>query len=132
MDEKCLLISISGSIGNVGLISNVQKSLIGGDIAVAKFIDKNQLEWVMYYLLSNDGQNILQKNVKASSHQHLMLVDIRKITIPMPSPNEQFVITQILSDMDKEIQDLENLLEKYQKIKHGMMQKLPTGEIRLV
>ena len=46
-------------------------------------------------------------------------------------PNEQQAIATILSDMDKEIADLEVQREKYRLVKSGMMQKLLTGEIRL-
>lgn len=45
---------------------------------------------------------------------------------------EQTRIATILSDMDAEIQNLERKLEKYRKIKLGMMQELLTGKTRLV
>ncbi len=45
---------------------------------------------------------------------------------------EQAAISTILSDMDAEIADLEAQLEKSRTIKQGMMQKLLTGEIRLI
>jgi len=49
-----------------------------------------------------------------------------------PSKEEQTRIATILSDMDAEIQALETKLEKYRKIKLGMMQNLLTGKIRLI
>lgn len=45
---------------------------------------------------------------------------------------EQTRIATILSDMDTEISALETKLEKYKKLKLGMMQNLLTGKIRLV
>ena len=45
---------------------------------------------------------------------------------------EQKAIAQILSDMDAEIEALEEKLEKYKTIKQGMMQELLTGRIRLI
>ena len=45
---------------------------------------------------------------------------------------EQNEIASILSDMDAEIEALETKLEKYRKIKLGMMQNLLTGKIRLI
>jgi type I restriction enzyme, S subunit len=45
---------------------------------------------------------------------------------------EQTRIATILSDMDNEILALEIKLEKYKKVKMGMMQNLLTGKIRLV
>lgn len=49
-----------------------------------------------------------------------------------PEINEQQAIASILSDMDKEIADLEARRDKYTQIKSGMMQKLLTGQIRLI
>ncbi|MDX1727475.1 MAG: restriction endonuclease subunit S [Pseudoalteromonas tetraodonis] len=55
-----------------------------------------------------------------------------KIKIPAPSnPEEQTAIATILSDMDNEIQTLEQRLAKTRQIKQGMMQELLTGRIRL-
>lgn len=45
---------------------------------------------------------------------------------------EQRAIAIILSDMDKEIADLETRRDKYNLIKSGMMQELLTGQIRLI
>ena len=132
LDEKCLLISISGKIGNVGVFSNERKSFLGGAIAIAKFKNQKLLTWVMIYLQSENGQTKLFNNVKAGSHQNLILDDIRKMIIPIPSEDEQNQIAQILSDIDKEIENLEQKLSKYQLAKQGMMQQLLTGKIRLV
>ena len=56
-----------------------------------------------------------------------------KIEIDLPQTiSEQNQIAQILSDMDQEIEALEQKLSKYQLAKQGMMQQLLTGKIRLV
>ena len=54
------------------------------------------------------------------------------VEISLPTFEEQDNIATILSDMDAEIADLENKLEKYKKVKLGMMQNLLTGKIRLI
>ncbi|HEM6178977.1 TPA: restriction endonuclease subunit S [Streptococcus suis] len=46
--------------------------------------------------------------------------------------NEQIAIANILSSMDKEIENLEKEKEKYQQLKSGAMDDLLTGKIRLV
>ena len=46
--------------------------------------------------------------------------------------NEQIAIAAVLSDMDAEIAALEQRREKTRTIKHGMMQQLLTGRVRLV
>ena len=56
---------------------------------------------------------------------------IKPLEIPFPTPPEQEAIAQILSDMDTEIEALEQKRNKYKAIKHGMMQELLTGKRRL-
>ena len=50
----------------------------------------------------------------------------------MPSVQEQNVIVRVLSDMDADITALEQRRDKTIAIKHGMMQQLLTGKVRLV
>tara|TARA_R110002050_G_scaffold95172_3_gene198117 strand:- start:2174 stop:3457 length:1284 start_codon:yes stop_codon:yes gene_type:complete len=132
LNEKCLMISISGSIGKVGVFNNKQMAFIGGAVSVGKFHNPSYLDWVMNYLQSEAGQNMMLKDVKAGSHQNLILDDIRKMIIPMPELEEQLAINKILGDMDAEIELLETKKSKYQEIKQGMMQELLTGKTRLV
>jgi len=57
----------------------------------------------------------------------------RKIIVNFPPlKEEQTAIGQVLFDMDQEIDQLEQELNKYEMIKQGMMQELLTGKIRLV
>jgi len=58
---------------------------------------------------------------------------LNKISINLPpTKEEQIRIATILSDMDNEITALETKLEKYKKVKLGMMQNLLTGKIRFI
>lgn len=53
-------------------------------------------------------------------------------TIYLPKDmEEQKALSKVFDDMDKEIEALDIQLEKYKKLKIGMMSKLLTGEIRL-
>jgi len=64
--------------------------------------------------------------------KHLSHGDVDNIEIPIPEPDEQAAIADVLLDMDAEIQALETRLEKARQVKEGMMQNLLTGRIRLV
>jgi type I restriction enzyme S subunit len=58
---------------------------------------------------------------------------MKRIKIPLPPhTTEQTAIATILSDMDAEIAALEGKLAKARHIKHGMMQELLMGRIRLI
>lgn len=52
--------------------------------------------------------------------------------IAYPKKEEQSQIAKALSDMENEITFLQNNLEKYTKLKQGLMQQLLTGKIRLI
>ena len=59
--------------------------------------------------------------------------DMAVFKIPLPTDSdEQVAIANVLSDMDKEVDALENRLNKTKFIKQGIMQELLTGKTRLI
>ncbi len=56
----------------------------------------------------------------------------QEITSCISAKKEQTAIATILSDMDKEIQTLQQRLDKTRQLKQGMMQELLTGKTRLI
>ncbi len=84
----------------------------------------------IYYLLSNSDLSDL---VTGSGQPQIVRHSLTEYTITIPnSKQEQQAIANALSNIDKEIADLEARRDKYKQVKNGMMQKLLTGEIRLV
>ena len=81
---------------------------------------------------------ILTKIIEDSAHGASALVhtqkgEMEKFELAIPnSKEEQALISQVLSDMDLELDKLEQRLDKVRKIKQGMMQELLTGRTRLV
>ena len=69
---------------------------------------------------------------EASGVPSLTAKNIEDILIAIPTEEEQTVIANVLSNMDKEIETLNTKLEKYRNLKTAMMQQLLTGKIRLV
>lgn len=75
---------------------------------------------------------VAKSHVSYIGNPKLMNNVMAEIDIRIPSSlDEQRAIATILSDMDKEITDLEAQRDKYRLLKSGMMQKLLTGQIRL-
>lgn len=70
-------------------------------------------------------------NFSLSDHKRYWISEFQNIEVNVPSPHEQEFISQIMSDMDFEIESLENELKKYKMVKQGMMNSLLTGKIRL-
>jgi type I restriction enzyme S subunit len=58
--------------------------------------------------------------------------NIPRLTMPVPSSDEQAAIASVLIDMDSELDALEQRLAKTRDLKQAMMQELLTGKTRLV
>jgi type I restriction enzyme S subunit len=69
---------------------------------------------------------------KGSTFDSINSTDVIAVEIKMPPTEiEQQAIAQILSNMDAELEALEQKRDKYKAIKQGMMQELLTGKRRL-
>ncbi len=138
----------SGIIGNSFKFLSVGESVVigrKGTINKPIYIPKQQKFWVidtafylkseeniqyLFYLLSNIDFSKYNESTGVPSLNRNTFYEIL-VLIPN-SIAEQTAIAEILSDMDSEIEVLEEKCEKYKKIKQGMMQQLLTGKIRLV
>ena len=87
----------------------------------------------LYYLLCSEDVMMQYIGMAAgSSVKNLNKEKVASLQLCLPADiKEQQAIATILSDMDKEIADLEAQRDKYRLLKSGMMQKLLTGQIRL-
>ncbi len=131
LNEKCLLISIVGSIGNVAVFNHSQDAFTGCAIAVLKFKEKKSLDFVMHFLMSASGQKSLLNIVKASSHKSIILADLRDLLIPLPPLNEQIAIANILSGLDRYLCSLDALILKKESVKKALSFELLSQRKRL-
>lgn len=133
--EHDVLITKDGTIGKVALIKSVPKpATLNSGVFVIRPIDNAfHPEFFYYLLLSDVFIKFLSQLSAGSTINHLYQKDFVSFSFETPKLiEEQIKIAQILADMDTEIEALERKLEKYKKIKQGMMQNLLTGRIRLV
>lgn len=105
--------------------------VLGGDILIIRS-DLKVLNGVYFAYLLNIYREQVMRLVTGSTVYHLYGSTMSKLTINLPNIKEQITIAIILSDMDAEIQALQDRLEKTKQIKQGMMQQLLTGKVRLV
>jgi len=122
-----ILISAAGTIGRTLIYDGKPAYFQDSNIV---WIDNNEgliSNNFLYYVLK-----IVKYNTEGGTIQRLYNSILRSAEFSCPSKTEQTHITTILFDMDKEIQELEIKLNKYQQLKQGLMQNLLTGKIRLV
>ena len=88
--------------------------------------------FVFYLLQTGEFRDYIGLVLAGSSINNLKPRDIEEAGFRLPARDEQTAIADILSDMDAEIEALEQRRDKVRAIKQGMMQELLTGRVRLV
>lgn len=85
----------------------------------------------LFYLLDDMTEKLKRSSSSGGTMLHVTKEKMESTKAAFPSYEEQTAIATILSDMDAEIQALEQRLGKTRQIKQGMMQELLTGKTRL-
>ncbi|MGB5121787.1 MAG: restriction endonuclease subunit S [Vibrio fluvialis] len=86
----------------------------------------------LFYLLDDMTEKLKRSSSSGGTMLHVTKEKMESTKAAFPSYEEQTTIATILSDMDAEIQALEQRLGKTRQIKQGMMQELLTGKTRLM
>ena len=135
INEGDLLISIAGALGRAIIATkDILPANTNQALAIVRFKVSGKLtaSFVYHYTKSI----LFTKHIDATRSQgaqpNLSLRDIADFPIIIPGEQEQAAITIVLSNIDAELEALEQRLTKTQQLKQGMMQELLTGRTRLV
>ena len=132
--EGDILICVrNGSRQLIGKCALIDKAAAGSAFgAFMSVFRTSSYSFVFYQFQSNVIQNQINEIMGATINQ-ITNKDMSGFQIILPGVQaEQNAIATTLSDMDDEIQALEQRLNKTRQIKQGMMQELLTGKTRLV
>lgn len=131
-DGEAILVPGEGGIGSIFHYINGKFDYHQRVYKISDFADNVCGKYIFFYMSQYFGEYALSLTVKATVDS-LRLPTFEEFVIWLPMDiKEQQAIATILSDMDKEIDDLEAKRDKYRLLKSGMMQKLLTGQIRLI
>lgn len=87
--------------------------------------------WFYYYFSRESFYTNLENISSGTGSKRIQPKELYKLTIKLPSLEEQQKQSKILECSDKEIYLLEKELETYRKQKQGLMQLLLTGKVRV-
>ncbi|MDP2557065.1 restriction endonuclease subunit S [Photobacterium damselae subsp. piscicida] len=121
-------------VGTLGKVLRVPKELDGANITRAFAvigISKNDALFVKQYLSSDYIQEWLLNTATGNAQKVLNVAAIKKLTISMPSLNEQQKIASVLTAADKDIELFEAKLTHLKQEKKALMQQLLTGKRRV-
>lgn len=130
LSRNDILISMTGNVGRVCRVSDDNCLL---NQRVGKLLPSGIDSDFLFTMLCQPKFLVaMGLKAKGGAQGNLSKPDITEYEIPVPPPSEQVAIAAVLFDMDAEIAELESELAKTRALKQGMMQKLLTGEIRLI
>lgn len=124
-----LLLCVRGSsTGRINISNN--NYCIGRGVAAIRAKDNCNNSFLEFQVHSA-VRNILSLTA-GSTFPNIDGKTLKNIKVAFPPLEEQKAIAETLSDMDAEIETLEEKRHKYKAIKQGMMQELLTGKTRLI
>lgn len=118
-------------IGKCAAFVGDVEAYAGGDIVILRSREADPL-FLGYYLNTEFINRQKASRGQGDAVVHISAAALAEIQGIFPSVPEQSAISAVLSDMDVEIDALEEKVAKARQVKQGMMQELLTGRIRLV
>lgn len=122
-------ITVSASGAYAGYVSFHRRPIFASDCSTISNSEKFAVEFLFQQLLLKQSAIYMMQTGGAQPHVHP--VDLAPLEVWLPETKEQHAIAAVLSDMDAEIDALEQRREKMRGIKRGMMQELLSGRARL-
>jgi len=132
--EGDILICVrNGSKQLIGKCALIDKETEGSAFGAFMSIYRTEFSsFIFYQFQSNIIQRQIDEIMGATINQ-ITNKDMAVFKVSLPNnSDEQVAIANVLSDMDKEIEALQQRLSKTQQLKQGMMQELLTGKTRLI
>ena len=130
-----VLITKDGTIGKLLFVDEIPypgKASLNSHLLVLRPINEQyDPKFLFYQLLSKPFLEYVERNKHGTTFFGITQNAIGNYDVYLPKKLEQQKIALILSDTDKLIKQLENLITKKKNIKQGAMQELLTGKRRL-
>ncbi|MBU9844655.1 restriction endonuclease subunit S [Rahnella ecdela] len=134
LQEGDIVLARTGaSVGKSYLYKPEDGTLVYAGFLIKITPDQRSLnsKFLFQFLQTQQYWNWIATNSMRSGQPGVNGNEFASLPIPVPPKKEQTAIASILSDMDAELEALEQKLSKIRDIKQGMMQQLLTGRIRL-
>lgn len=128
-DINTVLIAMYGGFNQIGRTGILKiKGATNQAICSLPPIEEMCSEYLNYYLIANRAK---WKGFAASSRKdpNITKSDVENFKILVPKLSEQYKIADIISSVDEQIENTDNLIEKTNELKKGLMQRLLTKGI---
>ncbi|ELU8564435.1 restriction endonuclease subunit S [Vibrio parahaemolyticus] len=127
-----VLVAMYGNFNQIGRTGFTTVPVCVNQTLVAIYpIDKRLNSRFLFHYLNYRAD--YWKTVASNSRKdpHITSRDVKSLSLPLPTFDEQTAIANALCDVDDLIASLEKLIAKKRNVKAGAMQQLLTGKVRL-
>lgn len=131
--EGDLLISITADLGIIGVVpSGLGEAYVNQHVALTR-LDKVRADarWLGHYLAGRAGQQQFDRLNDQGAKSGLNLGAVGWLHVSLPVMTEQVHLASILDDHDALIRQEQVNAEKLRTLKHGLMDDLLTGGVRV-
>ncbi len=130
-----LICRLADPAGRACVFPNISEDKVITSVDVTIFRPREEIAnrtFLSYVFSTNEWFKMISEKVGGTTHKRISRSALGKLKIQVPCIKIQAEIASVLSGIDKEIDALNQLKDKYALLKKGMMQSLLTGKIRLV
>ncbi len=132
LDERTILYSINGTIGNIAFYKG-EKVILGKSAAYIMCKPSVNEKLIYYVLQSQPVKKFYEYEMTGSTIRNLSLSAIRNTPIKMPSnDDEQELIAKKIESLSEAVNDQKLSLTKLNSLKTALMQDLLTGKVSVV
>lgn len=126
-----ILLCLRGTLGKYAFVEKDGGAPASSLVVIRANKDKIVPRFLYYVVSSNIFQHQILIENNGSSQPNLSAKSVMGFRVPFPTKKEQQAVSNVLSDIDALIENLEKLISKKKAIKQGAMQELLTGKRRL-
>lgn len=129
-----ILINLVGaSIGRAAVAtSNIEGGNLNQAVAIVRLKPSYFVpQFLMYYLLTDNGQRQIHLNKKEIARANISLQDVNNFIVPKPEGSEQVEIVNFLLSLDKKLSQADARKQALQALFRTMLNQLMTGRIRV-
>ena len=119
LNERTILISINGTLGNVALYKN-EKCFLGKSICYFNVLNTINTLFIKYIVINQDFQRYINNFANGTTIKNVSLKTMREYQFLLPPLPEQKAIAEVLSSLDDKI----DLLQKQNQTLENIAQTL--------
>ncbi|WP_341325847.1 restriction endonuclease subunit S [Methylotuvimicrobium sp. KM2] len=132
LNERTVLVSINGTLGNVAFYNN-EKVILGKSACYFNLIDGVEKAFVKYVIQSPYFLSYAHREATGATIKNVSLKSMRKFKVPLPSVEKQKELVVLLDGLSAETRRLESIyqqkLNSLNELKQSLLQKAFSGEL---